>query len=178
MKKILLSLAPVSVETLKSLIQRSPGVPEFDVIDGHDLGGEELTSAFAKADVVLGTWTFKRIGKDLVAKAGSLKLIQQPSIGYDNIDLKACSERGILVANSPTGNVATVAEHTIAMALALVRKLVRANAGVREGRWDRLTLAPSEIGGKTWGVFGFGEIGRAVALRLRPFGLAKVSTCR
>jgi phosphoglycerate dehydrogenase-like enzyme len=174
MKKILLSLAPASVATLKSLIQRSPGVPEFDVIDGHDLGGEELASAFAKADVVLGTWTFKRIGKDLVAKAGSLKLIQQPSIGYDNIDLKACSERGILVANSPTGNVATVAEHTIAMALALVRKLVRANAGVRAGRWDRLTLAPSEIGGKTWGVVGFGEIGRAVALRLRPFGLAKV----
>jgi phosphoglycerate dehydrogenase-like enzyme len=100
MKKILLSLAPVSVETLKSFIQRSPGVPEFDVIDGHDLGGEELASAFAKADVVLGTWTFKRIGKDLVAKAGSLNLIQQPSIGYDNIDLKACSERGILVANS------------------------------------------------------------------------------
>jgi len=174
MKKILLSLAPVSVETLKSLIQRSPGVPEFDVIDGHDLGGEQLATAFAKADVVLGTWTFKRIGKDLVARAGSLKLIQQPSIGYDNIDLKACSERGILVANSPTGNVATVAEHTIAMALALVRKLVRANAGVRAGRWDRLTLAPSEIGGKTWGVVGFGEIGRAVALRLRPFGLAKV----
>jgi phosphoglycerate dehydrogenase-like enzyme len=174
MKKILLSLAPVSVETLKSLIQRSPGVPEFDVIDGHDLSGEELATAFAKADVVLGTWTFKRIGKDLVARAGSLKLIQQPSIGYDNIDLKACSERGILVANAPTGNVATVAEHTIAMALALVRKLVRANAGVREGRWDRLTLEPSEIGGKTWGVVGFGEIGRAVALRLRPFGLAKV----
>jgi phosphoglycerate dehydrogenase-like enzyme len=174
MKKILLSLAPVSVDTLKSLIQRSPGVPEFDVIDGHDLGGEELATAFAKTDVVLGTWTFKRIGKDLVARAGTLKLIQQPSIGYDNIDLKACSERGILVANAPTGNVATVAEHTIAMALALVRKLVRANAGVREGRWDRLTLAPSEIGGKTWGVVGFGEIGRAVALRLRPFGLAKV----
>jgi glyoxylate reductase len=174
MKKILLSLAPVSVETLKFLIQCSPGVPEFDVIDGHELGGEELATAFAKADVVLGTWTFKRIGKDLVARTGSLKLIQQPSIGYDNIDLKACSERGILVANSPTGNVATVAEHTIAMALALVRKLVRANAGVRAGRWDRLTLAPSEIGGKTWGVVGFGEIGRAVALRLRPFGLAKV----
>jgi len=174
MKKILLSLAPVSVETLKSFIQRSPGVPEFDVIDGHDLGGEQLATAFAKADVVLGTWTFKRIGKDLVARAGSLKLIQQPSIGYDNIDLKACSERGILVANAPTGNVATVAEHTIAMALALVRKLVRANAGVRACRWDRLTLEPSEIGGKTWGVVGFGEIGRAVALRLRPFGLAKV----
>jgi lactate dehydrogenase-like 2-hydroxyacid dehydrogenase len=59
------------------------------------MSGEELAKAYATADVVLGTWTFKRIGKDLVARAGSLKLIQQPSIGYDNIDIKAYSERGI-----------------------------------------------------------------------------------
>ncbi len=52
---------------------------------------------------------------------GPLKLIQQPSVGYDNIDIKACSEGGIRVANAPTGNVVTVAEHTIAMGLALVR---------------------------------------------------------
>lgn len=50
MKKILLSLAPVPVETLKSLIHRSPGVPDFEVIDGHDISGEELATAFAKAD--------------------------------------------------------------------------------------------------------------------------------
>ena len=173
MKKILLSLAPVSVETLKSMIQRSPGVPEFDVIDGHDMSEEELAKAFAKADVILGTWTFKRIGKDLVAKAGLLKLIQQPSVGYDNIDVKACSERGIRVANAPTGNTVTVAEHTIAMGLALVRKLAPANSSLRVGRWERLTLEPSELGGKTWGVVGFGKIGRAVALRLRPFELGQ-----
>jgi phosphoglycerate dehydrogenase-like enzyme len=68
----------------------------------------------------------------------------------------------------------TVAEHTIAMGLASVRKLVRANCSMREGRWERLTLGPSELEGKTWGLIGFGEIGRALALRLRPFGLAKV----
>jgi phosphoglycerate dehydrogenase-like enzyme len=174
MKKIVLSLAPVSIETLKSLIQRSPGIPEFDVVDGQNMSGEELAKAFARADVVLGAWTFKRIGKDLVAKAGSLKLIQQPSSGYDNIDNKACSERGIRVANAPAGNAVTVAEHTIAMGLALVRKLVPGNRSMREGRWERLTLGPSELGGKTWGVVGVGEIGRAVAIRLRPFGLGKV----
>ena len=68
----------------------------------------------------------------------------------------------------------TVAEHTIAMGLALLRKLASANSSLREGRWERLTLEPSELGGKTWGLVGLREIGRAVALRLRPFGLAKV----
>jgi phosphoglycerate dehydrogenase-like enzyme len=174
MKKIVLSLAPVSAETLKSLIQRSPGVPEFDIIDGHDMSEEELAKAFAKADIVLNDFTFKRIRKDLVAKAGPLKLIQQPSVGYDNIDIKACSERGTRVPNSPTGNVANVAEHTIAMGLALLRELIPANSGVRAGRWERLTLVPSELGGKTWGLVGLGHIASAVALRLRPFGLAKV----
>ena len=175
MKKILLSLAPVPIETLKALVQRSPGVPDIDVIAGHDMSEEELGKAFAKADAVLGDYTFThRIGKELVAKAGPLKLIQQPSAGYDLIDIKACSDRGIPVANAPTGNTVTVAEHTIAMGLALLRKLVHADRSVRAGRWERLTLQPSELGGKTWGVVGLGQIGRAVALRLRPFGLAKV----
>jgi phosphoglycerate dehydrogenase-like enzyme len=174
MRKILLSLAPVSAETLKSLIQRSPGVPAFDIIDGHDMSEEELAKAFAKADIVLNNFPFKRIRKDLVAKAGLLKLIQQPSVGYDNIDIKACSERGIRVANAPTGNTVTVAEHAIAMGLALVRKLAPANSSVRAGRWERLTLEPSELGGKTWALVGLGGIGRALALRLRPFGLTKV----
>jgi phosphoglycerate dehydrogenase-like enzyme len=110
----------------------------------------------------------------LLANSGQLKLIQQPSVGFDAIDIKACTERGIPVANSPTGNVATVAEHTIAMGLAMLRGLVPANSSVRAGRWERLTLGPSELGGKTWGLVGLGHIARAVALRLRPFGLAKV----
>jgi len=54
MKKILLSLAPVPVEALKSLLHHSPGVPDTDVVDGHDMSAEELAKAFVKADVVLG----------------------------------------------------------------------------------------------------------------------------
>ena len=169
-------MAPVPAEVLKSLlVQLSPGVADTDVIDGHDMSAEELAKAFAKADVVLGDYTFKRgIGRELLAKAGPLKLIQQPSDGYQHIDIKACSERGIRVANAPTGNTVSVAEHTIAMGLALLRKLVPANRSVREGRWEQMTLQPSELPGKTWGLVGLGRIGRAVAQRLRPFELAKL----
>jgi D-3-phosphoglycerate dehydrogenase / 2-oxoglutarate reductase len=79
----------------------------------------------------------------LVANARPLKLIQQQSAGYDAIDVKACSERGIPVANSPTGNTVTVAEHTIAVGFTLMRNLVAAGRSVREGRWERMTLQPS-----------------------------------
>lgn len=175
MKKTLLSLAPLPVEVLKSLIQLSPGVADTDVIAGHGISPEELAKAFAKADVVLGDYTFKRgIGRELLAKAGPLKLIQQPSAGYEHIDIKACSERKIWVANTPTANTVSVAEHTIAMGLALLRKLVPANRSVRSGRWDQTVLQPSELAHKTWGLVGLGNIGRAVALRLRAFGLTKM----
>ena len=136
---------------------------------------EELAEAFAKADVVLGDFTFKRrIGSELLAKAGPLKLIQQPSVGYEHIDLEACSEREIPVANTPGANTVSVAEHTIALGLALLRKLIPANRSVREGRWEQMSLQPAELARKTWGLVGLGQIGRAVALRLRPFGLTKV----
>jgi glyoxylate reductase len=169
-------MAPLPVEVLKSfLVQLSPGVANTDVIAGHDMSAAELAKAFAKADVVLGDYTFKQgIGRELLAKAGPLKLIQQPSVGYQHIDIEACSERGIQVANTPNANTVGVAEHTIAMGLALLRNLVSANRSVREGRWEQTTLQPSELAGKTWGLVGLGQIGRAVALRLRPFGLAKV----
>ena len=175
MKKTLLSLAPLPVEVLKSVLQLSPAVPETDVVAGYNMSAEELAKAFATADVVLGDFTFKRgIGRELLAKAGPLKLIQQPSVGYEHIDVKACSERGIRVANTPGANTVSVAEHTIAMGLAMLRKLIPANRSVRDGRWEQMTLQPFELSRKTWGLVGLGQIGRAVALRLRPFGLTKV----
>lgn len=175
MKKTLLSLAPLPVEVLKSVLQLSPAVPETDVVAAYHMSAEELAKAFATADVVLGDFTFKRgIGRELLSKAEQLKLIQQPSVGYEHIDVKACSERGIRVANTPGANTVSVAEHTIAMGLAMLRKLFPANRSVRDGRWEQMTLQPFELSRKTWGLVGLGQIGRAVALRLRPFGLTKV----
>jgi len=175
MEKTLLCLAPLPVPALKSLLNLAPGIADTDIIAGHDMSDEELGKAFGKADVVLGDFTFKRkIGRDLLAKAGALKLIQQPSVGYEHIDIKACSERGIRVANTPGANTVSVAEHTIAFGLALLRKLIPANRSVRAGRWEQQTLHPHELQHKTWGIVGLGQIGCDVAVRLKPFNLNKV----
>ena len=176
MKKTLLSMAPIPVAALQTLLRQvSPSTADTEVIAGHEMSEGELVEAFGKADVVLGDNSGRLgIGRELLVKAGLLKLIQQPSAGYDNIDIEACSERGIRVANAPGANTISVAEHAIAMGLALLRKLIPANRSVHEGRWERMAVQPVELAGKTWGLVGFGEIGRAVAVRLKPFGLNKM----
>ena len=74
MKKTLLSLAPLPVEVLKSLMQLSPGIADTDIIAGHAMSEEELAEAFAKADVVLGDFTFKRgIGQRFVGEGGAAR---------------------------------------------------------------------------------------------------------
>ena len=98
------ALAPPPVSVFKSLLNLAPGVADTQIIAGHDMSDEDLCKAIGRADVVLGDFTFKRrIGRDPLAKTGPLKikLIQQPSVGYEHIDIKACSERGIRVANTP-----------------------------------------------------------------------------
>ena len=96
MKQIVLSLAPLPAELVKALILQTQGVPDFEVIAGHDMGGEELAEAFSRADAVLGDYTFKQgITGETITNAASIKLIQQPSVGYEHIDVEACSARGI-----------------------------------------------------------------------------------
>jgi phosphoglycerate dehydrogenase-like enzyme len=171
----LLSLSPLPVLMLKALLNAAPGIGDTEITDGHDLSGNDLAEAFADADVVLGDFTFKhRIGADLVVKAERVKLIQQPSVGYEHIDVEACTGRRIPVANTPGANTVSVAEHTIAFGLAMLRKLIPADRSVRAGRWEQLTLHPVELQHKTWGIVGLGQTGREVALRLRPFRLGKV----
>lgn len=175
MKQIVLSLAPLPAELVKAFILQTPGVPDFEVTGGHDMTEGELAEAFSRADVVLGDYTFKQgISQGLLARARSLKLIQQPSVGYQHIDAAACRAAGIRLANTPGANTTSVAEHTVAWGLCLLRNLFAAQGSMKEGRWEQLGIKPVELSGKTWGLVGFGQIGRAVALRLKPFDLGRV----
>lgn len=175
MKPVVLSLAPLPADLVKALIMQTPDLPDFEVVSGGGMSREELSEAFSRAHAVMGDYTFQcPISSDLLEKALMLKLIQQPSVGYQHIDVDACTRRRIPVANTPGANTASVAEHTLACGLSLLRKLSAANQGMREGRWEQLSLNPSELAGKIWGLVGFGRIGRAVSLRLRPFAPARV----
>jgi D-3-phosphoglycerate dehydrogenase / 2-oxoglutarate reductase len=104
----------------------------------------------------------------VIGAANKLKVIARYGVGVDRVDLKAATQRGIVVTNTPGANSVAVAELTIALMLALGRQLCRADQATRHGEWPRL----SGVGlrGKTIGLVGFGAIGREVASRVRGFG--------
>lgn len=106
-----------------------------------------------------------RITREVLARAGRLKVIGRAGIGVDNIDTKEATRKGIVIMNAPGGNTVTTAEHTIAMLLSLSRNIPQATASLRTGKWEKKQLVGTEITGKTLGIIGLGQIGRIVAQR-------------
>ena len=99
-----------------------------------------------------------------------LKWIARSGAGLDNIDAESAEARGIRVINSPEGNAASVGEHVIGQLLMLLHKLHTGHQHVQQGGWDREDHRGSELGAKTVGIIGYGNMGNAFARRLSGFG--------
>ena len=108
-----------------------------------------------------------KVTEDLLDAATNLKVVGRAGIGLDNVDIPAATKRGVVVMNTPTGNVITTAEHAISMMLALSRNIPAGTATMKEGRWEKKNLQGQEIYKKTLGVIGYGKIGSIVADRAR-----------
>ena len=105
------------------------------------------------------------------AACPNLKVIARTGVGVDAIDISAATAAGVVVATTPGANEDAVADHALALILALQRRLAENDAAIRDGRWDRAgSLTPSDLYGATVGLIGSGAIGRAVIRRLRGFG--------
>lgn len=109
------------------------------------------------------------IDREVLEKAGSLKFVARAGAGLDNIDVDYLQSKGIQLFHAPEGNRDAVAEHAIGMLLALFNHLPQADQQVRKRIWDRESNRGEELAGKTVGVFGYGNMGRAFAKRLRGF---------
>lgn len=108
-----------------------------------------------------------QVTREIIESAPLLKIIARAGVGLDNIDIKAADDNGVVVAAALGINATAVAEETLAMALALSRKLIELDTSTRAGEWNR--KAGSEISGKTWGLLGFGATARATAELLKGF---------
>jgi D-3-phosphoglycerate dehydrogenase len=106
-----------------------------------------------------------KVTADLLGRASRLKIVGRAGVGVDNIDVKAATERKVLVINTPQGNAAAAAELAVGYILALARRLPQATASMKKGEWEKKKFMGVEIAGKTLGVVGFGNIGRQAADR-------------
>jgi D-3-phosphoglycerate dehydrogenase len=107
----------------------------------------------------------------LLSKATALQVIGRAGVGYDNIDVPAANQAGVVVSYSPEENAISVAEHVFGLLLALARKIPGADRSVKNGKWERKKYHGIELLGKTLGILGLGKIGARVALRAKAFGM-------
>jgi D-3-phosphoglycerate dehydrogenase len=140
------------------------------VDERHGLGAEGLASVIGEYDAVV-VRSETRVTADALAAGKRLRVVARAGVGVDNIDVEAATRHGVVVVNSPTGNIAAAAEHTVAMLLALARHIPEADADLRAGRWRRARFVGVEIRGKTLGIVGLGKVGAEVARRAGDGGL-------
>lgn len=146
-------------------------VSQFD----RPLSEEELVEKVKGIDGLLSLLT-DRVDGDLMDAAGpQLKAISNYAVGFDNVDIKAATDRGIVVTNTPCDEVnEAVAEHTWALILALARRIVEADESVRQGLyrgWEPDVYLGTNLIGKTLGIIGLGRIGSMVARRAKGYNM-------
>lgn len=136
----------------------------FTVDVSTGLSEEELVKKIKDYDALVirsGTHVTPKI----IEAADNLKIIGRAGVGIDNVDVDAATKKGIIVANSPEGNMISAAEHTIAMMMAMSRNIPQANASLKGKEWKRSKFTGVEVKGKTLGIIGLGRIGSEVAKR-------------
>src|SRR5512140_983934 len=129
---------------------------------------KEYAKHLADADALL-VRSAVQVNQSVLERAPKLRVIGRAGVGVDNVDLDAATEAGVLVMNTPGGNAISVAEHTLALMLAMARSIPQASASTKSGKWEKKKFLGHELRGKTIGIMGLGSIGREVAKRARPF---------
>ena len=142
---------------------------DFDPSIGKDK--DKLLSVIDQYDGLAIRSATKATDK-IINAASNLKVIGRAGIGVDNIDRAAASKKGVIVMNTPFGNMITTAEHAIAMMFAVARQIPEASASTHAGKWEKSKFMGVELTGKTLGVIGAGNIGgivceRALGLKMK-----------
>src|ERR1043165_6043334 len=157
----------VAEKVAANAVQLLKDEAEWTVVT-HDQLGNGLEAALQDADALI-VRSAVDVNAQVLRGANKLRVIGRAGVGVDNIDLEAATKAGIAVMNTPGANAVAVAEHTIAVMLAMARHICRADALTRAGKWEKKSLQGSELRGKTLGIIGLGRIGMEVARRAKAF---------
>lgn len=116
-----------------------------------------------------------KVTEEVIAAADALEVIGRAGTGLDNVDVEAASRRGVVVMNTPGANTIAAAEHTLALLLALTRRIPQAHAHTKGGKWERERFLGAEVYGKTLGIIGLGRVGAEVARRAQGFAMRVIA---
>ena len=153
----------------------------FAKLAGHDvrtyadrpLRADELVARINDAEIVINIRSTSKFTVDVLERCPQLRLISIWGTGTDNVDLGAAKSRGVRVTNTPGVSAVAVAEHTLALIMAVAKQIVSVDRQVREGKWPR-AMVP-QLRGKVLGLLGTGAIGREVAKLGRAIGMRVVA---
>ena len=134
---------------------------------------EDLANHIKDCEIVV-IRSATQLTKEVLDNAEQLKIIARCGVGVDNIDLDFAKSKNIFVTNSPSANLISVVELTVALIISASRKLSLADLHLKNSQWNRSEFLGYELYGKTLGVVGFGKAGRLVAERMKSFGMSIV----
>ncbi len=139
-------------------------LPEAQIDERPGLKPEQLKAIIGEYHALI-VRSETQVTGDILAAAVRLKIVGRAGVGVDNIDIEAATRQGIMVVNSPTGNIVAAAEHTIAMLMALARQIPAANNSTKTGKWEKSRFLGVEVRNKVLGIIGLGKVGTEVARR-------------
>jgi D-3-phosphoglycerate dehydrogenase / 2-oxoglutarate reductase len=116
-----------------------------------------------------------KVTADVLGAGSNLRVVGRAGVGVDNVDVEVATKRGIVVLNAPGGNTVSTAEHAFSLLLCVARKIPKADAIVRSGKWDRKNLEGVELYNKTLGIIGMGRIGSELSRRAIAFGMRVIA---
>ena len=143
---------------------------EYECIEAHDWTREQCETQLQDAFGLVIRSRFT-LDESFLQFIPNLQFIARSGAGMENIDEAYCSKRGIQLHNAPEGNRNAVGEHALGMLLSMMNKIHTANRDVKNGTWDREGNRGVELDGKTVGIIGFGNNGKAFAKKLRGFDI-------
>lgn len=168
MTKILVTdpLIPQAIELLKST--------GFDVDEKFSMDEGEFARTIPNYEGMVIRSGVK-VTKKVIDAASKLKIIARAGVGVDNVDLGAAAAKGIIVENTPFGNINAAAEHTLTLMMMLAKHVIHSHISLKKGEWERKKFVGTELKGKTLGIIGLGKIGAIVANVSKSLSMSVIS---
>ncbi|GFF47733.1 D-3-phosphoglycerate dehydrogenase, chloroplastic [Aspergillus udagawae] len=142
----------------------------LEVDERKGLDADELLQIIPEYDALV-VRSETKVTASLLRAAKQLKVVARAGVGVDNVDVEEATKLGIVVVNSPSGNIGAAAEHTIALLMAMARNIPEACSSLKSGKWERSKFVGVEVKGKTLSIIGLGKVGLTVARLAKGLGM-------